>query len=199
MPCQTRHTCPGGPGNFPVLQCQPLLNQHGAFGAHTCFSPGMSRAIHVLAAAILGCAADFAGETARIVISLPDHKLILLEGERVVRVFDIAVGKTSTPSPQGDFQIANRVHNPTWFGPHVVVAPGKANPLGTRWMGLSVAGYGIHGTNVPSSIGKSASHGCIRMRNRDVEELFELVSVGTPVQLLGSTTAQVQKLLANAD
>jgi lipoprotein-anchoring transpeptidase ErfK/SrfK len=64
-----------------------------------------------------------------------------------------------------------------------VVGPGPGNPVGTRWMGLSAAGYGIHGTNAPGSIGKAASHGCIRMRNRDVEELFELVGVGVTVEL----------------
>jgi len=64
-----------------------------------------------------------------------------------------------------------------------VVAPGKTNPLGSRWMGLSAKGYGIHGTNVPTSIGKAASHGCIRMAKHDLEELFEMVTVGTIVEL----------------
>ena len=79
--------------------------------------------------------------------------------------------------------IINRVQHPTWYGPSGVVPPGKNNPLGSRWMGLSMKGYGIHGTNVPSSIGKAASHGCIRMRQTDLEELFELVTVGTIVEL----------------
>jgi len=65
-----------------------------------------------------------------------------------------------------------------------VVGPGPANPLGTRWMGLGYKGYGIHGTNMPLSIGKAASHGCIRMRNRDVEDLFNRVEVGDAVELL---------------
>ena len=119
----------------------------------------------------------------RIVISIPDKRLVLYEGGEAVRVFDVAVGKPSTPTPQGEFQIVQRIPYPTWFGPNIVVPPGKSNPLGTRWLGLSIAGYGIHGTNVPSSIGKAASHGCIRMRNQDVEELFELVGVGVKVEL----------------
>ena len=65
----------------------------------------------------------------------------------------------------------------------MVIPPGKANPLGTRWIGLSRKGYGIHGTNNPRSIGRRASHGCIRMRNRDVEELFEMVAVGDRVEI----------------
>jgi lipoprotein-anchoring transpeptidase ErfK/SrfK len=123
------------------------------------------------------------GDRRRIVVSLADRKLVLFEGERVLRVYDVAVGKRSTPSPQGKFAIVNRVPNPTYYGPAGVVAPGKNNPLGSRWMGLSAKGYGIHGTNVPASIGKAASHGCIRMRQADLEELFGLVTVGTIVEL----------------
>jgi L,D-transpeptidase ErfK/SrfK len=134
--------------------------------------------------AILAIAAGdaFAGEK-RIVVSIPDRKLILLEGSRVLKIYDVAVGKPSTPSPAGEFQIVNRVPNPTWYGPGKIVSPGRQNPLGTRWMGLSAKGYGIHGTNAPRSIGKAASHGCIRMRKHDLEELFELVNVGVPVEL----------------
>ena len=75
-----------------------------------------------------------------------------------------------------------------------VVPPGKANPLGTRWLGLSKKGYGIHGTNAPGSIGRNASHGCIRMRNRDVEELFELVAVGDMVELVGERTPETERI-----
>src|SRR5437016_2930060 len=121
--------------------------------------------------------------TRRVLISIPDRKLVLLEGDRPVKIYDIAVGKPSTPSPQGEFRIINHVPNPTWYGPNGVVAPGKDNPLGTRWMGLSARGYGIHGTNAPGSIGKAASHGCIRMRNHDAEDLFERVGVGITVEL----------------
>ena len=72
--------------------------------------------------------------------------------------------------------------------------PGKSNPLGTRWLGLSHKGYGIHGTNRPDSIGKNASHGCIRMRNREVEELFKLVAVGDQVELYGERTPETLRL-----
>ena len=115
----------------------------------------------------------------RIVVSIPDRKLMLLEGDRVLKIYDVAVGKASTPSPHGEFTIVTRAINPVWKN----VPPGPANPVGTRWLGLSVKGYGIHGTNAPGSIGTAASHGCIRMRNRDVEQLFELVSNGASVEL----------------
>jgi lipoprotein-anchoring transpeptidase ErfK/SrfK len=119
----------------------------------------------------------------RIVISLADRKLSLFEGERLIKTYDVAVGKPSTPSPAGEFSVVRTLVNPTWYGPGRVIGPGKANPVGTRWIGLSKKGYGIHGTNEPSSIGKSASHGCIRMRNADVEELFKSIDVGVKVEL----------------
>jgi len=133
----------------------------------------------------------------RIVVSLGDHKLVLLLGDRVLKVYDVAVGKTITPTPQGEFKIINHVKNPTWYGPSKIVGPGKDNPLGTRWMGLSVKGYGIHGTNVPSSIGKSASHGCVRMRQNDLEELFEMVDVGATVELRGELPQLLAQIFAD--
>jgi lipoprotein-anchoring transpeptidase ErfK/SrfK len=135
-------------------------------------------------------------ERRRIVVSIPDRKLVLFEGDRVLRIYDVAVGKSSTPTPQGTFAIINRVPNPAWFGPSGTVAPGKNNPLGSRWMGLSAKGYGIHGTNVPSSIGKAASHGCVRMRQQDLEELFEMVTVGTTVELQGESSESLTRILA---
>jgi lipoprotein-anchoring transpeptidase ErfK/SrfK len=130
----------------------------------------------------------------RIVISIPDHKLALIESGRVLKVFPTAVGSAHNPSPAGSYKIVQRVVNPTWYTKGKVVPPGKANPLGTRWIGLSAKGYGIHGTNNPSSIGASVSHGCIRMRNRDVEELFPLVSVGDSVDLYNERTPELESI-----
>ncbi len=139
----------------------------------------------------------------RIVVSLADCSLALFEGDRLVKSYDVAVGKPATPSPQGQFVVARRVANPTWYGPEKIVGPGKKNPVGTRWIGLSVKGYGIHGTNIPSSIGKAASHGCIRMRNADVEELFELIDVGVPVEFSAAPaewlTPPAETLIAASD
>ncbi len=151
-------------------------------------------------AAIDACAEERPGTSQeaaprRIVISIADRKLVLLDGDRPLKIYDIAVGKPSTPSPQGEFRIINHVPNPTWYGPKVVVPPGKDNPLGTRWMGLSAKGYGIHGTNAPGSIGKAASHGCIRMRKQDLEDLFEMVTVGLAVELHGERPELLTKIL----
>jgi lipoprotein-anchoring transpeptidase ErfK/SrfK len=130
----------------------------------------------------------------RVVVSIPDRKLAVLENDRVLRTFDIAVGAPQSPSPTGSFKIVNHIVNPTWYYKGKVVGPGPGNPVGTRWIGLSAAGYGLHGTNVPSSIGKNASHGCIRLRNSDVEQLFEMLAVGDQVELYGERTAEIATL-----
>jgi lipoprotein-anchoring transpeptidase ErfK/SrfK len=128
--------------------------------------------------------ADTSTSARRIVISIPKKQLTLFEGDLVVETYDVAVGKPSTPSPVGSWKIVNRIDHPTWCAHGKPVKPGPRNPLGTRWIGLSKSGYGIHGTNEPDSIGKAASHGCIRMRNEDVEELFALVEPGMRVELI---------------
>jgi lipoprotein-anchoring transpeptidase ErfK/SrfK len=146
--------------------------------------------IKILAVLVAASAEVFAeGGARRIVVSLPDRKIALFEDGRVVKVYPIAVGKHGTPSPSGSFHIVSRVVRPSWYQPGKVVPAGPRNPLGTRWMGLGYKGYGIHGTNRPNSIGKAASHGCIRMRNEDVEDLFARVEVGDPVDLVTETDA----------
>ncbi len=132
--------------------------------------------------------------TRRIVVSIPDCKLALVQDGRVVKIYPIAVGAKVSPSPSGEFRIVHRITQPTYYAPGVIIPPGKANPLGTRWLGLSQKGYGIHGTNQPRSIGRRASHGCIRMRNRDIEELFELVRAGDVVELHTERTAELAEI-----
>ena len=129
-----------------------------------------------------------------IVVSIPDRKLALLEDGQVVKVYKVAVGANVSPSPTGSFEVINRLTQPTYYHPHKVIPPGPDNPLGTRWIGLNKRGFGIHGTNEPRSIGRAASHGCIRMARRDLEELFRLVRVGDDVQIVGERdefTAQI--------
>jgi len=150
------------------------------------------RAIKLLAILVAASAEVFAeAPPRRIVVSLTDRKIALIEDGHVVKIYPIAVGKTSTPSPSGSFHIVSRVVKPAWYQPGKVVGPGPANPLGTRWMGIGYKGYGIHGTNRPRSIGKAASHGCIRMRNQDVEDLFARVEVGDPVELVTEPDAEI--------
>jgi L,D-transpeptidase ErfK/SrfK len=129
----------------------------------------------------------------QIVVSIADRKLVLVEEGRVLKTYAVAVGAEVSPSPEGQFDIVNRVVKPTYYHSGTVIEAGPQNPLGTRWIGLSQKGYGIHGTNVPSSIGKAASHGCIRMAKADLEEMFEMVRPGDTVQIrseLDDQTAQ---------
>jgi lipoprotein-anchoring transpeptidase ErfK/SrfK len=140
-------------------------------------------------------APEFAKATVRwVLVSVPDRKLALFENGKVVRIYRVAVGKTSTPSPAGAFKIVNRVTDPVYYHKGQVIAAGKNNPVGSRWMGLSAKGYGIHGTNQPHSIGKAASTGCIRMSKRDLEELFELVNVGDAVEIHAERDDQIAEV-----
>jgi len=139
--------------------------------------------------------AMLAKTTARwVLVSIPDRKLALFENGRVIRLYRVAVGKTATPSPAGEFKIVNRVTNPTYYHNGQVIGAGKGNPVGTRWMGLSAKGYGIHGTNQPRSIGKAASTGCIRMGKQDLEQLFAIVDVGDTVEIRAERDEQIAEV-----
>jgi L,D-transpeptidase ErfK/SrfK len=130
----------------------------------------------------------------RIVVSIADRKLAVMEADHVVKIFETAVGAPNSPSPTGVFKIATSIEDPTWYTKGKVVPPGKTNPLGTRWLGLTLKGYGIHGTSKPSSIGHNASHGCIRLRNHDVEELFKMVRVGDQVELYAERNPELDRI-----
>ncbi len=132
----------------------------------------------------------------QIVISIADRKLALLEDGHLLKVYSIAVGTRGTPSPGGEFVIINHAKDPVYRHGKKEIAPGKDNPLGSRWMGLSLKGYGIHGTNVQSSVGKAASHGCFRMRKQDIEELYTLVRVGDTVTVRRERDAMIAQVFA---
>jgi lipoprotein-anchoring transpeptidase ErfK/SrfK len=134
----------------------------------------------------------------RIVVSIEDRKLALLASDKVVKIWDTAVGAESSPSPSGVFSITVLLSQPTYYHSGKVIPPGPSNPLGTRWMGLSIKGFGIHGTNAPGSIGRKASHGCIRMRNHDVEELFTLVKIGDVVEIYSESNMSLAQIFGSA-
>jgi len=132
-----------------------------------------------------------------VLVSVPDRKLAVIEDGKVIATFSVAVGAPASPSPAGEFQIVSRVANPTYYHPGTVIPSGKDNPVGTRWVGLSQKGYGIHGTNVPRSIGHAASHGCIRLRNRDMERLFTMLRVGDVVEIHSERDEQVAQVFGS--
>jgi lipoprotein-anchoring transpeptidase ErfK/SrfK len=137
-------------------------------------------------------APDVKPKTAIIVVHRGINRLVLFNGTKWVRTFPVATGQAIYPTPLGHFQIVVKEKNPWWYPPTQdawakglkPVPPGPGNPLGTRWMGLSAPGVGIHGTSEPWSIGHSESHGCIRMQVPDAEWLYKRVRVGTPVFII---------------
>ncbi len=133
-----------------------------------------------------------------VIVSVPDRKLAVMDGDSVIATFPVAVGAASSPSPSGEFEIVNRVSNPTYYHSGKVIPTGKDNPLGTRWIGLSEKGYGIHGTNAPRSVGHAASHGCIRLRNRDVEKLSAMLRVGDVVEIRGERDEETAEIFGGA-
>lgn len=105
-----------------------------------------------------------------IYIELNSRRLILKKSGVVVGTYPVAIGKPATPTPTGKYKVINKIKNP-------------GGVLGTRWMKFTWQEHGIHGTNQPWSIGRNVSNGCVRMYNKDVEQLFAQVAVGTPITI----------------
>ena len=116
--------------------------------------------------------------SSQVFIALNSKTLSVYQDDALIKSYPIAIGKSSTPSPIGQWQVINKkiLDGSTVFG--------------TRWIGLSAASYGIHGTNNPNSIGTAASLGCIRMYNQHVEELFPMVALGTSVVIAQKDLSQ---------
>lgn len=125
----------------------------------------------------------------RLELNLSQRKVTLFQDSKALKSYPVAVGKAGWATPVGNFAVKTKVRNPPWQNPFKgkgYVIPGGAsdNPLGTRWLGFWTNGknwIGFHGTPNRGSVGSAASHGCVRMYDEDIQELFELVSVGTPV------------------
>jgi L,D-transpeptidase ErfK/SrfK len=137
----------------------------------------------------IGPAAISAGE---VVINVPQRMLFYREGDRVL-AYPIAVGRSTWQTPQGPFSVVRKEQDPAWHVPEsiraeslrkgqllpLVVPPGPRNPLGRFWIGLSLAGIGVHGTPFPSSIYQTATHGCIRLQGDQIEDLYGRVTMAT--------------------
>jgi lipoprotein-anchoring transpeptidase ErfK/SrfK len=119
-----------------------------------------------------------------VVVDKSQNQLLLTENNQFVKLYPVATGKENS-TPVGTFKIVSRIPNPVWYTQGAVVPPeSPENILGSRWMGIDKKGYGIHGSVDPDAIGKQVTAGCVRMSNRDVEELFDLVPVGTEVTIV---------------
>ncbi|MDD4879043.1 MAG: L,D-transpeptidase family protein [Candidatus Omnitrophica bacterium] len=119
-----------------------------------------------------------------VVIDKSQNMLLLKQNDNVMKAYKVATGLNNC-TPVGTFKITTKLIDPVWYKTGAAVPPGSPeNILGTRWMGLSREGYGIHGTTDPSSLGKQATAGCVRMLNSDVEELYGILPEGTEVTIV---------------
>lgn len=136
----------------------------------------------------LGSRGDFLPQADRLVLRLSDRRVDYYQGETLMVSYPVAVGRAGWETPTGKFQVQQLVVNPVWQHPFTgaIVPPGPENPLGARWIGFWSDGenfIGFHGTPDERLIGQAVSHGCVRMRDRDIIALFDLVSVGTAVMV----------------
>ncbi len=125
----------------------------------------------------------------RVVIRLDRRELELYEGETRIHTFPVAIGKDEWETPIGHFTVLDLREDPVWQHPITgeAVSPGPDNPLGSRWVGFAFAPnnfrVGIHGTYAEELVGEAVSHGCVRMRDRDIQTLFAYLSIGTPISV----------------
>lgn len=134
------------------------------------------------------------GEPRGLVINVPEMRLYDFTAPRGPRVYPVALGDAVDPTPLGSFRVGDKRVRPAWTVPESirtkrpelprVVAPGPRNPLGSRWMTIGSTTYGIHGTNNPWSIGRTATHGCVRLYEDHMRELFDRVPSGTPIRIV---------------
>ena len=121
-----------------------------------------------------------------LIIRLSERRVYVYQGDEVQTSYPIAVGKDGWETPTGRYEVMNMQENPAWKSPFTgaVIPAGRNNPLGDRWIGFWSDGnnvIGFHGTPNEGSVGRAASHGCIRMFNQDVRELYAIAEVGMPV------------------
>ena len=122
-------------------------------------------------------------------IRLSERRVYVYSRDKVQTSFPVAIGRAGWETPTGSYQVMQKIENPAWQHPFTgeVIPPGVDNPLGSRWIGFWTDGtnfIGFHGTPTVESVGRPASHGCIRMYDRDVTKLFSMVRVGTPVEVV---------------
>ncbi|HPZ07317.1 MAG TPA: L,D-transpeptidase family protein [Candidatus Eremiobacteraeota bacterium] len=146
---------------------------------------------------------EISGEIMRVEVNIPTLTLTIFKNDEIIKKYMIAAGSPKTPTPLGEYYIVSKETDPTWYPPpkpvkkvddkgqeyvemeqEDPVPPGPDNPLGRYWLGLDRNDLGIHSTNNPSSIGYSVSHGCIRMRPENAREVFDILQVGTRVDIV---------------
>ena len=128
-------------------------------------------------------------EVVSLILKLKEKRVYVYRGDKLLKRYPVAIGKKGWETPTGEWQVMEKIKNPAWtsFKTGEVFPAGVENPLGSRWIGFWTDGQdviGFHGTPNVKSIGTAASHGCVRMLNRDVKAMFRLVKVGTTVKVV---------------
>lgn len=123
-----------------------------------------------------------------LVVDLSDRKVYFYYDNKLQTTYAIAVGQPGWETPTGAFTVENMQVNPTWQHPITgeIIPPGPNNPLGSRWIGFTSnknLEIGFHGTDQTNLLGQAVSHGCVRMRNQDIQAIYAQISVGTPVSV----------------
>lgn len=129
-----------------------------------------------------------------LVINVPEMRLFDFTVESPPEVIAAAVGDADDPTLLGEFRVGRKRIDPVWRVPKSIreekpglpaqVPPGPDNPLGSRWMTIGQTSYGIHGTNIRWSIGRQATHGCVRLYEEDIRRLYDRVPEGTPIRIV---------------
>jgi L,D-transpeptidase ErfK/SrfK len=129
-----------------------------------------------------------------LVVNIPEMRLFDYTGDKEPQVFSVAIGDEADPSILGEFRVGKKREDPTWHVPESIraespelpkqVPPGPDNPLGSRWMTIGRTSYGIHGTNARWSIGREATHGCLRLYEDEVQRLYDRIPEGTRIQIV---------------
>lgn len=129
-----------------------------------------------------------------ILINLPEYRMYVFEQEKLKYILPVSIGLKTWRTPTGEFRIKNKIKNPVWYMPkdmanklsikREIIPAGPLNPLGDMWIGLDIAHIGIHSTNVPMSIGKPLSHGCMRLYPWHAARFFKMVDVGTAGEII---------------
>ncbi|WOB68980.1 L,D-transpeptidase [Microcystis aeruginosa] len=122
----------------------------------------------------------------RLLLNLKKRRVFVYQGQKIIASYRVAIGRPGWETPTGQFRVIQMVREPVWEHPFTgqLVPSGKNNPLGARWIGFWTDGanfIGFHGTPQENLIGQAVSHGCVRMRDRDIKALFEKVKIGTSV------------------
>ncbi len=198
------HALVGGSGAYMVKKGDFLTTIAGRFGesaASIAQENGIDYNAHIVPGQVLAIEnTHIVPRTLEngILINVPQRLLFFFRNGEVVATYPVGLGRPNWPTPYGDFGVALLSKNPNWVVPiniqeemrregqvvRTQVPPGPNNPLGKYWIGLSRPGYGIHGTVSPSSIYQFRSHGCIRLRNEDIAELYPQIAVDDPVKII---------------